>query len=166
MAALKRVCPRHRADLNKLIRRNPQEAWVAKCRFVRACELADRCGSDMAEMCDLLIGTTNLFACLPLIEALTTVDLVAVPVEHTDSVVVDFARILDRRAAIRQSRSYQSQAGPPPPSNDVAPGWRPRAASAHCWARSYAATPPRYAAAAAPVNPAARKSLAAGWTVP
>jgi hypothetical protein len=98
----------------QLIKRRPQQAWGVRCCLLRACDAADRAGSDAAEMCDYLVASRNLLAYMPLIELLTTIDVAAVPPEHTDSVVVDITAILDRRRLLRQAKP-ESQTGPPRP---------------------------------------------------
>jgi hypothetical protein len=149
-----------RALARGLDKLTPGQRWQLACRLRKTWSKADRADADAAEICQHVVGTNNFWACIEHIETMCSIDERATRPKHTDSVVIPFAPILDRRAAIRASRSYQSQAGPPPPLNDDAPGWRPRAASAHCWAKSFGATSPRYALTAVCATPAARKSPA------
>jgi hypothetical protein len=100
LAGLRQVYPR-RGSIEKLITEKPRQAWQVRCWFLKTCAAGDPVGINAPEICRGLIGTTDLLTCLPLIERLTTIDMVATPPEHTDSVFIPFAGGLDRRAGIR-----------------------------------------------------------------
>jgi hypothetical protein len=102
----------------------PRQKWQFRCRFRKVCRKADRAGANAADICRILIGSTDLATLIEHVENVCAIDERAAAPECTDAVVIILlVEISDHRRVIRQSQP-ETRTGPPP-KRRRRPRWKP-----------------------------------------
>ena len=109
LAGLKKIYPL-RGTSDELLRKRPGRGWQLRRRLHKACSSADHVGAGAWDVLSYLDDPAGWQRAT---EMLCAVDDRATPPDYTNSLVIDFAAILDRRRLIRESRTFFATTGPP-----------------------------------------------------